>query len=128
MSTSSGPKRGSTGSGISALRPLPRAGRLSIEDRFLAAEHAARFTSRDGRRTTLEHFAREIEIRFGAARFWIVSHHRQTVARGFAESDVARDHSTKDFLFEESAHIIRDLMTEIRALIAHREQHAVDVE
>src|SRR6476646_8806786 len=124
MSTSSGPKRGSTASGISALRPLPRAGRLSIGGLtvFLA------FVSCYWCRATLEHFSREIEIRFGAARFRIVRHHRQAVARGFAVPDVARNHGTKNFLFEESAHIIRDLMTEIRALIAHREQYAVDVE
>src|SRR5262245_56253441 len=39
MSTSSGPNRGSLASGINALRPLPSAGRLSIEV-FLTAEFA----------------------------------------------------------------------------------------
>ena len=77
---------------------------------------------------TREHFAREGEIRFGAARFDVVENHGHAVARRLAEADVARDDGAKHFLLEELPHVGRDLLSEIRALVEHREQHAFDVE
>ena len=34
----------------------------------------------------------------------------------------------KHLLLEELAHVARDLLTEIRAIVVHRQQHAFDVE
>ena len=50
------------------------------------------------------------------------------VARRFGEPDVARDHRAIDLVLEELAHVARDLLAEIGALVVHRQQHAFDVE
>ena len=50
------------------------------------------------------------------------------VARRFAEPDVARDDGVVDALQEERADVARDLLSEVRALVVHRHQHAGDVE
>ena len=90
---------------IRALRPLPSAGRFSAMVVFSAwqARCAARGVAR-------EHFAREREVRLGAARFHVVEDHRHAVARRFAEAHVARDDGVEDLLLEELAHVARHLL------------------
>ena len=71
---------------------------------------------------------RERDVGFGAARFRVVENHRQAVTRRFTQPDVARDHGLVDLVLEELADVARDLLSEIRALVVHRQQHACDVE
>src|SRR5437773_6964267 len=109
-------------SGMSALSPLPRAGRL-----FMA--HVSRRTRRAREiflscRGARQHFPSEREIGLGAAGFHVVEDHRHAVARRFAESNVARNDGPEDFFFEELAHVGGHLLAEVRALVEHRQQHA----
>src|SRR6185295_4706285 len=140
MSASTGEDRGGSGkSGMSALRPLPSAGRFSMvitwnakrakaaeQGNSLRASRASRsFVVSCGRDCrTLEHFAREREVRFGAARLSVVQNHRHPVARRFAETDVARDDRAKHFLLEELPHVGGNLLPQVRPLVEHRQQHA----
>src|SRR5262249_33269886 len=136
--------RGSGASGMSALRPFPRAGRFSM---MTSAEAGAEVTSareitprcallrvppkrRLRRRCcrSRQHLAREREIRFGATRFDVVENHRHAVARRLAEPDVARNDGTEDFLLEERADVAGHLVPEIRSIVEHREEHAFNVE
>src|SRR5581483_6064170 len=135
MSTSVVAARGATvsvASGISALRPLPRAGRfggcmvsITLVDRsrrsrvlVLCARGGCGSRRRHG--AALEHFARERDIRFGPFRLYVVKHHRHPMARRLAEAHVARNDGAEHFLPEELAHVGRDLSPEIRALVEHR--------
>src|SRR4051812_42501578 len=130
MSTSSVETRGSDASGMSALRPFPRAGRFSMIIRCERSGMTMRGTgrSRGGNRCALEYFAGEREVRLGASGLHVVQHDRHPVTRRLAETDVARDHGSEHFFLEEAAHIGRHLLAEIGPLIEHRQQHALDVE
>src|SRR6185369_399152 len=75
-----------------------------------------------------EQLACEREIRLRAARLHVVEDGGQAVTRRFAESHVARDDGIEDAFLEERADVLRDLLTEIRALVVHRHQHAGNVE
>ena len=44
------------------------------------------------------------------------------------EPYVARNDCLKHFLFEEFAHVRRYLRAQIRSLVIHRQQHAIDIE
>src|SRR5688572_1452726 len=108
MSTSSdarGVASASAASGISALNPLPSAGRFSMV--FLLARSvvavSSKGRSRESRFVALEDFLREGDVGFGAARARIVGHCGQSVARRFGEADVARDHGAIDLVLEELA-------------------------
>jgi hypothetical protein len=50
------------------------------------------------------------------------------VARRFGEPYVARNHRAIDLLFEKLAHVASNLLTEVGALVVHRQDHAFDVE
>src|SRR6188508_3071217 len=79
-------------------------------------------------RIAFEHFLREREVRFGAARSRIVGDRGETVARRFGEPHVARDDRAIHLVLEELADVLRDLLSKIGALVIHRQQHAFDVE
>src|SRR6185369_1426127 len=135
--------RGGGRSGINALRPLPSAGRFSMvitsnatRGKIAKNELAMRSlrtlrswaASADCSRGSFEDFARERAIGFGAARLGVVENHWHAVARRLAESHVTRDDGAEDFLLEKIPDVARDLLSQVRALVEHREQHAVDVE
>ena len=50
------------------------------------------------------------------------------MARCLPESDVARDDRPEHLLFEEPPHVGRHLLAQVRPLVVHRQQHALDVE
>src|SRR6266852_2024071 len=127
MSTSEGDVRTSGASGISALRPLPSAGRLSIV-KFLVRGSGVAGSSCRGRGAAFHHLAGESLIRLRPARLGVVQDDREAVTRGFAEPDVSRNHRAVYLFLEELSHVGRDLLTQIRALITHRQEHAVDIE
>src|SRR5262245_19344350 len=118
--------RGGGRSGISALRPLPSAGRFSMWATGITSGHVLPLRSRGDR--SFDDFARERAIGFGTAGLGVVEDDRHAVARRFAEPDVARDDGAEDFLLEKIPDVARDLLTQVRALVEHREQDAVDVE
>src|SRR6188474_2434901 len=121
ISTSITPVRGGSGaSGMSALRPLPRAGRRSIMKLLQSCSRL--------RRPTGEHLLGERHIGGGAARFHVVEHARHAVAWRFAKADVARNDRVEHLVLEELAHIARNELTEIRAVVVHGQQHALDIE
>src|SRR4051794_5506675 len=123
MSTSTVDTRGSGASGMSALKPLPSAGR------FVGCMAAVRMkTLGGGGPRALQHFLREREVRLGAARFHVVENRRYPVAGRLAEPHVSRDDGAVDLLFEELADVVGDLPAEARAFIEHRQQHAFDVQ
>src|SRR6476659_7357837 len=74
-------------SGMSALSPRPSAGRFSI---------MVRLRGRLDGRFTREQLTREGEIGVGAARLHVVENARKTMARRFAQADVARDDGLED--------------------------------
>ena len=123
MSTSIGAVRdGSGASGISALRPLPSAGRLSIISRLRLAIRRAYAA----RRASIS--LRERHVGRGAARLHVVQHAGHAVARRLAQPNVARNDRVEHLLLEELADVARHLLAEIRAFVVHRQQHAFDVE
>src|SRR5213083_64715 len=90
--------RGDGRSGISALRPLPSAGRFSMWSTvtyfFFVILRAfvsswSRYLSDRWSGGALQHFTCERAICFGAARLAIVEDDRHAVARRLAEPDVA---------------------------------------
>src|SRR5437667_68576 len=122
-STSRGAVRGTSAmSGISALRPLPRAGRFSMCDLSCPDARRARNNggwtalSCGGQRRAFEHFTREREVRRRAARFHVVENDRHAMARRFAEPDVARDDGPEHLVLEEFPDIGGDLLSEIRPI------------
>src|SRR5580765_7406277 len=74
---------------------------------------------------SFQHFAREGSVCLSTARFHVVENHRHSMTRRFTEANVSRDHRPKYFFLEELPHVGRDLLTEIGALVEHREQDAV---
>ena len=114
----------SSASGISALESFAECGSFLGHGRlqFVADEIVRRAA------VAREHFAREREVRLGAARLHVVENHRHAVARRFAEAHVARDDGVEHLLLEELAHVARDLLPQVRPLVVHRQQHALDVE
>src|SRR6266850_1875460 len=102
-------------SGISALRPRPRAGRFST----IAWLRMLWCRGRRRGRFAREQFTRERKVRFGSARLHVVENRRQSMARRFAETDVARDHGVEDAVLEELADVPRDLLSEIGPLVVH---------
>src|SRR5262245_53579315 len=117
MSASSGACRGVGASGISALRPLPRAGRFSIAITSDAKTAKVSWRSSCGWRSgAFQHFAGKRDVRLGAARFDVVEHHRHAVAGRFAEADVARNHGSIHLVLEKFPHVPRDLVSEVGAL------------
>src|SRR4051812_7672037 len=97
MSTSSERSAGAAGaSGMSALSPRPSAGRLS-------AMLWLRLRARCG--LAREELPAERHVRFGTAGFWIVGDRGHAVARGFTETDVARNHRVEDTFLEERADV-----------------------
>ena len=126
MSTSSDARGWSSvlgASGMSALRPLPRAGRFSM-----CPAPALHVMAACLRRFVARALRGEREVRFGAAGARVVGHGGQAVAGRFGEAHVARDHRAVDLVLEELAHVARHLLAEVRALVVHRQQHAFDVE
>ena len=108
-------------SGISADNPRPRAGRFS-------AMVLLRCGGLGGCGFARQELARQRDVRFSAARFYVVENRRQSVARCFAETDVAGDHGGINPIGEERANVARHLLSKIRALVVHRHQHTGDVE
>src|SRR5580765_7903831 len=115
-------------SGISALRPLPSAGRFSmvimsnatrakIAKKALALRCLRTFrslaVSADCGRGSFDDFACEGAIGFGAARLGVVENHWHAVAGRLAEPHVARDDGAEDFLFEEIPDVARDLLPQV---------------
>src|SRR5438552_3562672 len=122
MSTSMDAAPGGAGaSGMSALSPLPRAGRFSIRDPvvfcgFSVNSPTAPRVSRGRGGAALQEFPGERDIGFGAAGFAVVENHRHAVAGRFAESDIPRDDGTEHLLFEELTHFVGDLLSKVRAI------------
>ena len=110
-------------------------GRVRNERAQAAAERRTFFnhgeapcTPAAARRHAREELAGEGDVGRRAARLDVVEDGRHAVTRRFAEPDVARDDVLVDAILEELANVFRDLLTEIRALVVHRQQHAGDVE
>src|SRR5215208_411185 len=121
MSTSIAPARGASGaSGIRALRPFPSAGRRSIIQVLVVRVGSSR--------TTRKHFLGERDIRGSAARLDVIENRRDAMARCFAKSNVPRNNRVEDLVFEELAHVSCDQLAQIRAIVVHRQQDALDVE
>src|SRR4030095_3681109 len=117
-STSSAPGRtGSDASGISALNPLPSAGRRS--------SMMASFSSGSVPR---EHLFGQGNVGCRTAGCGVLPDAGNPMAWRFTQPDVARNDRVEHFLFEELAHIARDELPEVGAVVVHREQHAFDVE
>ena len=72
--------------------------------------------------------AREGEIRLRALGFRIVGGHRQSVAWRLGETHVSRNDGLKHLVLEKFANVFGDLGSQIRSLVVHRQQHAIDVE
>src|SRR6266545_3333737 len=108
LSTSSArsPAPGGAASGMSAESPRPSAGRLS----------AMVVLRRSGNQVASNDFTREREIRFGAAGLHVVGDRGHAMARCFAEPDVPRDHGVVDALLKKCADVLRDLLSQVRAL------------
>src|SRR3990167_6507323 len=131
MSTSSEARddiSASPASGMRALRPLPRAGRFSMVSSQLSAISSRLSAYGRSELVAFEHFVRKREVGVGAAGFRIVGHGRQAVTGRFGEAYVARDDGAIDLVLEELAHVARDLLAEVGALVVHRQQDALDVE
>ena len=79
-------------------------------------------------RLAREHLAGERQVGLRAARLRVVQHHRQAVAGRFAEPDVPRDDGVERLFLEELPHVARHLLAQVRALVVHRQQDALDVE
>ena len=107
---------------MSALRPLPRAGRFSMTGSGMAVRR------RSGR--VVRSITSRASARYASAPRdrGVVDDAGHAVTRRFAEPHVARDHGGEHLVLEEVAHVARDLLAEVRALVVHREQHAFDVE
>src|SRR5215470_8310208 len=79
-------------------------------------------------RRTFEHLAGEGQIRFRTSRFHVVQNHGHAVAGRFTQSHVPGNHRAEHFFFEKLPDIVRNLLTEIRSLVEHCQQHTFDVE
>ena len=122
-STSSGTPRGAAGaagrgaggasagaSGIRALRPRPSAGRFSATQTSSHQQDIANRSSdsgghRDGRASRLEDLARQAHVGLGALRLHVVEQHRQSMTRGFAQTNIAWDDAREHFFGEERADV-----------------------
>src|SRR4051812_22723697 len=105
---------------MSAERPRPSAGRLSAMLRLRGSGGGAAIARQD--------LAREGEIGFRAAGFYVVENCGYAVARRLAEFDVSRDDRIEHTVLKERADVARDLLPEIRSFVVHRHQDASDVE
>src|SRR5262245_2937423 len=50
------------------------------------------------------------------------------MARRLTQTHVPRNHGTKHLLLEEAAYVARHLLSQVRALIAHSQEHPFDIE
>src|SRR5262245_58986587 len=74
----------------------------------------------------LDHFGRELEVRFAANAFEIVDQHRLAVGRRLGDAHVARDHGVVDLAAHELAHVRDDLVRQVVAAVEHGQHDAVD--
>src|SRR5208282_2286137 len=115
------------GSGIalssprSADRPRPR-------PRRLAGSLMPRPRSRRQRPLAAQHLARQMDIGLGARAVEIVEQHRLAVRRRLGDAHVARDHGLVNLGAEMLAHIGRDHVGQVVALVEHGQHHALDFE
>jgi hypothetical protein len=75
-----------------------------------------------------EHLFRKRDIGGRPSRLGVVEHARDAMARCLPETDVTGDDRVEDFFLEELAHVSCDELTQVRAVVVHRQQHAFDVE
>src|SRR5262245_55822376 len=105
--------------GIRASRPRPSALRIAPPISLSRAESAGDVS---------DHFAREIHVTLGAARFRVVVQNRLPETRTLAQLDVAWDHRLVDLVAVEAPRLLRHLVGEIQSSIEHRQQNAFDHE
>src|SRR6187399_341909 len=113
MSTSSAPLA-TTGaaSGISALSPLPSAGRLSTG---IPSE------SRALRRVARQQLLRQRYVRRGAARLRVIQHPGNAMTGRLAQLHIPRNDRVEHLLPEELADVACHELAEIGALVIHRQ-------
>src|SRR4029079_17937647 len=103
-STAEGTAAGS-GSGSSAESPLPSA--------FLFMSH---------------HFLGEVQVGLRPPGLDVVEEDRLAEARSLPQAHGPRDRGPEDLVLEVLADLAHDLLSEVRALVHHGEQHALDVQ